>query len=126
MSDQPENTPAGSYRVAGNDVSHYLGVDDEYKNYSDETQKAMLNEEEAFLYLPAPDDENPAEEEVTPGEEETDSESADLVDEGAEDHEDDDEKVTYDQPVGDHPTGDSTEETPSGDVYNLAPRRPVL
>lgn len=74
MSDQPENTPAGSYRVAGNDTSHYLGVDNEYMNYADETQKPSLTEEEQFLYLPVPVDESVEDEaEVEADEDEAES-----------------------------------------------------
>lgn len=76
--EQPENTPAGSYRVAGNDVSGYLGVDNEYMNYADETQKPSLTEEEAFLFLPVP---------VEVAEDESD-EDAEAEDEDGEDADD--------------------------------------
>ena len=58
MSDEPteENTPAGSYRLPGNDVSGYLGVDNEYMNYANPGEKPILTDQEAFLFLPADDE----------------------------------------------------------------------
>lgn len=92
VDEKSENTPAGSYRVAGNDVSGYLGVDPEYMNYADETQKASLTEDEKFLFLPGTDW-------YEGGDEESSSEELDLADDDAESHDDDDEKKTYVEPA---------------------------
>lgn len=111
MSDQPENTPAGSYRVAGNDVSHYLGVDNEYMNYADETQKPMLNDEEAWLYLPAPVDEKAVE---------VDEEA---VEDGDEDEDEDEHRPT---PLPGDFVEPSRSQTPAAETVTLAPKRPAL
>lgn len=84
MSDEAksdETTPAGSYRLPGQDTSGYLGVDDEYMNSSGVAGQAILTPDEEYLFLPAP--EEGAEEGAD--EDESDDEGADKVNsEGAE------------------------------------------
>lgn len=52
-----EETPAGSYRLPGQDVSAYLGVDSEYMNAANPGDEARLSEAERYLFLPADYDE---------------------------------------------------------------------
>jgi hypothetical protein len=120
MSDQPENTPAGSYRVAGNDVSGYLGVDNEYMNYADETQKPSLTEEEQYLFLPAPvDEEDESVEGYGPV---TDEEkSAESDDEDAEHKE-----QRNPEPLPGDFVAPSQSPSPEAETVTLAPTRPAL
>lgn len=103
--EQPESTPAGSYRIPGQDVSGFLGVDPEYMNSSDHTGEAMLTEEERYLFT-VPDESD--EDEVEAGDEEKASESQDLRDgDTATEHDDDEEKSTYVEPTGEVVEDDS-------------------
>jgi hypothetical protein len=48
-----ETTPAGSYRIPGQDTSGYLGVDSEYMNAANPGDQAILTDNERYLFLPA-------------------------------------------------------------------------
>lgn len=80
-----ETTPAGSYRLPGQDVSGFLGVDNEYKNAATPGGEAILTEAEEYLYLPAPEDD----------EEDEDGESDE--DDGDESEESDEERAKKDK-----------------------------
>lgn len=56
--DSPVNPPSDEevavtgrdYRLEGNDVSGYIGVDVEYQNYANETEKPLLTDLEKWTY----------------------------------------------------------------------------
>lgn len=66
---------ARDYRVEGNDVRDYIGVDDEYKTYANPTEAPHLTDKERFLYTDQYDHlEGNADEEVVEDGDETDEE----------------------------------------------------
>lgn len=46
VDEERESTEGRSFRIEGNDTSGYVGVDPEYRNYANETDKPIIGDEQ--------------------------------------------------------------------------------